>query len=523
MSNQTDKRLQRLLRVDSSKAIQADRVGLEKEGLRLNARGRPATTPHPVALGSALTNSLVTTDFSENMLEFTTPVVRSNEQALSWLLGISHFCYQAMGDELIAPASMPVAYQEQQVPIANYGNSHSGLLRHYYRRGLALRYGKLMQTIAGVHYNFSFSSEFIEAAQSLSPKLSSERAEDHVYFNTIRNYQRYSWLILYLFGASPALDNSFLQNRDELLIRHGRRSLYAPFATSLRMSPVGYSNQDAQIPRVCHNNLDEYLRELGSALTTSHQRYSQLAIKHKDGSYAQLNGNVLQIESEYYSSIRPKAPAVRGKRQFALLKEHGVQYLEVRNIDLNPFAQVGVTIDQLNFLRVFMYFCAIADSPAINTDGCTANCSNEMVISKYGLSQKPQLNDNGLLRQPKIWAEQLIEEMKPIASWLDTDLELVPHQLALGEQLEKISNPEKTPAAQVLSSLLNKPQEYSDFVIEWAVAHRQQILAKPLDIGTYQQEARKSLVQLRALEQQSSGCDFDAYLQAYMDGIGAET
>ena len=518
MRNTALARLQRLLRVDASARMSADNVGLEKEALRLNAQGRPANTPHPEALGSALTNSFVTTDFSENMLEVTTPVAASSNELLQTLQAILYFTQRHIGEELIAPASMPVAYSEQSIPIARYGSSHSGLLRYYYRCGLAARYGKLMQTIAGLHYNFSFSPEFIQAAHILNPRLSSERLQDHVYFATIRNYQRYSWLMLYLFGASPALDRSFLaqQRTDQLLLPLGRSSLYAPYATSLRMSSIGYSNQNQQNMRVCHNSLHEYLQELQVALEQDNEAYQRLGVRNADGSYRQLNSKQLQIENEYYTSIRPKAPAVRGRRQSSLLAESGIQYLEIRNLDLNPFTHLGVTLEQLNFLRVFVYFCAISNSENFSPDNCISSNSNNSVICKYGLSQRPQLYDNGLVRDIRAWAEQLLDEMTPIAEWLDEGEQLSPHHRALAEQLDKIKNPEKTPAAQIINKLLHDQQDHSEFVVELAQRHRQQLLEKSLDIQPYQQEARRSIIATRELEQQSQSGSFDQYLHNFL-------
>ena len=518
MKNTVQARLQRLLRANAAASMTADSVGLEKEGLRLNAQGQPATTPHPEALGSALTNSFVTTDFSENMLEVTTPVARTNGELLQTLQAILYFTQSSIGEELIAPASMPVAYSEQQIPIARYGNSHSGLLRHYYRCGLALRYGKLMQTIAGLHYNFSFSPEFIQAAYVLSPRLSDERPQDHVYFATIRNYQRYSWLILYLFGASPALDNSFLSDKraHQLLLPTGKRSLYAPYATSLRMSSIGYSNQNQQSMRVCHNSLQEYLQELQETLEQDNAAYKNLGVRNPDGSYRQLNSKQLQIENEYYTSIRPKAPATRGRRQSSLLAEFGIQYLEIRNLDLNPFTPLGVTIEQLNFLRVFIYFCAISNSENFAPDNCISNNSNNSTICKYGLSQRPQLYDNGLIRDIRIWAEQLLDEMTAVAEWLDQSEQLSPHQRALAEQLEKIKNPDKTPAAQITNKLLNTQQDHSEFVAELAQHQRQQLLAKSIDTEIYKQEALASIAATQELEQQSQHSSFDQYLHNFL-------
>ena len=517
MSNHASDRLQRLQNLSSNAALQDDRMGLEKEALRLSSAGAPAASPHPQALGSALCNPYLTTDFSENMLELVTPVARNSEELLSSVEALLYFAYRGLGNESLAPTSMPVACTPEQLPIAQYGSSHSGRLRHYYRQGLALRYGKQMQSIAGLHFNFSFGEQFVAAAQSLSPRLSDERAVDHVYFATIRNYQRYSWLILYLFGASPALDSSFSPaDGNELLVPHGKRSLLAPYATSLRMSSIGYSNKYQKGINLCHNNLSEYLDELNAALQQEVPAYAQLGVRQPDGAYQQLNSKLLQIENEFYNSIRPKAPAVRGRRQLSILASDGIQYLELRNIDLNPFAQLGVTLEQVNFLRLFLYFCALVESPLFGRDSCTRCGSNNTKVSKYGLDAKLLLDDDGLERQPKVWAEQLLDEMAPIAAWLDAELPLSSHQRALAEQITKVQNSEKTPSAQVLHSLISNRQDHHDFALEWATRHREQILAKSVDTGAYAQAARKSILDARKLEQECRAEDFEHYLQNYL-------
>jgi len=231
------------------------RKGLEKEGLRVDADGFIAQTPHPEALGSALTNPAITTDYSEALLELVTPVCESTEELLGALDGIHSYVHQHLGDEVLWPLSMPCRLDgDASIPIAHYGTSNIGTLKTVYRRGLAERYGRMMQSIAGTHYNFSMPDSFWENWQKQlgdTGPLSEFRTQQ--YFWLIRNFRRRSWLLMYLFGASPALDKSFVEGRRHRLDTLDNQTLYEPYATSLRMSDLGYNNQAQSSLDICFN------------------------------------------------------------------------------------------------------------------------------------------------------------------------------------------------------------------------------------------------------------------------------
>ncbi|MFZ3185316.1 MAG: glutamate--cysteine ligase, partial [Pseudomonas sp.] len=187
--------------------------GIERECLRVDGAGQLALTPHPPALGSALTHAQITTDYSESLLEFITPAEPDAAQTLADLEQIHRAAYSQLGDELLWSPSMPCPLpSEEQIPIARYGSSNIGKLKYVYRQGLALRYGKSMQCIAGIHYNFSLPEAIWPLLQSLDGDQQSARDYQSArYIGLIRNFRRYSWLLMYLFGASPALDAGFLR------------------------------------------------------------------------------------------------------------------------------------------------------------------------------------------------------------------------------------------------------------------------------------------------------------------------
>ena len=181
--------------------------GIEKEGLRVDRSGQLSQRPHPEGLGSALTSSNITTDFSESLVELITPVYADPETAIDFLKDLHSFTYCHLGDELLWAGSMPCRIPDPAlIPIARYGSSNIGQMKYVYRLGLEYRYGKMMQSIAGIHYNFSLSEDFWRALQtSLENTDDLRRFRSASYFKMIRNFRRHSWLLLYLFGASPAL------------------------------------------------------------------------------------------------------------------------------------------------------------------------------------------------------------------------------------------------------------------------------------------------------------------------------
>ena len=291
--------------------------GVEKEALRIDLAGYLSQSSHPDALGSALTNRFITTDFSEALLEFVTPAYVTTWEALRCICDIHQFTYENLGDELLWAASMPCRIpEESRIPLARYGSSNVGQMKTTYRRGLGYRYGRNMQTIAGVHFNYSLPLPFWAVFQDL---LDDDRDADvfrsERYMGLVRNVRRSGWILLYLFGASPALCRSFDVDAADLEALNPE-TLFAPWATSLRMSDLGYTNESQG--RICIglNSVDDYIHDLSAAMRTPDPNYERIGVK-VDGSWRQLSANQLQIENEYYSPIRPKRVARSGERPTA--------------------------------------------------------------------------------------------------------------------------------------------------------------------------------------------------------------
>jgi glutamate--cysteine ligase len=354
-----ERRLSAFVNGGTPQILQGGRKGVEKESLRVMPDGQLAHTPHPVVLGSALTNEHITTDYSESLIELVTPAFTHSWELLQYLLDLHQFVYRHLGDELLWATSMPCAIaRDADIPLAQYGSSHVGRMKTVYRNGLGLRYGRMMQAISGVHFNYSFPLPFWEAwaaARGDAP-LPGAQFTSASYFDLLRNYRRFGWLVLYLFGVSPVVCKSFLHGREAGLKDFGAGTAFEPYATSLRMSDVGYRNRNQAGLEVSVNSLEEYVHDLQRAITTPHPPYEALGV-NVNGEYRQLNANILQIENEYYSFIRPKRVARSGERPTKALKRAGVEYVEVRALDVSAFDPVGVNQNKLRFLEAFMALC----------------------------------------------------------------------------------------------------------------------------------------------------------------------
>ncbi len=364
-------RLERVAR--NSNTFQQLSRGVERETLRYNADGSLATTPHPQGLGSAYTNEWITTDFSESLLEFITPVSHQVDTLLGQLKDIHHFAQTKMGEEKMWPLSMPCyVADEELINLAQYGSSNSGRMKTLYREGLKRRYGSLMQIISGVHFNFSFPDSFWDSLYGEQTEQQRQDSKSEGYFSLIRNYYRLGWLIPYFFGASPAICSSFIRGRDtKLPFENIGKTLYLPHATSLRLSDLGYTNNAQSSLKIGFNSLEQYLEGLNQAIRTPSPEFAEIGVKVGD-EYRQLNANVLQIENELYAPIRPKRVAKSGEKPSQALGRGGVEYIEVRSLDVNPYSAVGINEDQVRFLDLFLTWAALSESKPM-TD-CELQC-----------------------------------------------------------------------------------------------------------------------------------------------------
>ena len=492
--------------------------GVEKESLRVTPDGYIARTPHPKALGSALTHRFITTDFSEALIEFVTPPVGSSWEVTQFLCDLHQFTYAHLADELLWAMSMPCMIRsDEDIPLARYGKSNVARMKTIYRRGLGYRYGRYMQAIAGIHFNYSLPVDFWPLYRELrgaSARVSEFRSAE--YFGMVRNVRRLDWLLLYLFGASPAVCKSFLQGQDRGLEEFDQGTFYGPYATSLRMSDLGYQNRNQARLQVSANSLEEYTDDLTRAIRTPSEDYAAIGLK-ADGQYRQLSTNVLQIENEYYSTIRPKRVARSGERPTAALLRAGVQYVELRALDLSPFDPVGINRRCTQFLEAFLVYCLLEDSPSAGRDEYLDNSANHLDVARRGREPGLQLRRNGQTIGLADWARELCDGMLAVCEILDPD-GASGHAAAVRAQQAVIEDPRLAPSARLLDELRSTGMPLFTYAMQISKDYRDYF--RSLDQRMNQQlellstESRDSLDRQRAVEQ-SDTTDFETYLQNY--------
>ncbi len=498
--------------------LQGGLKGIEKESLRVVPAGHIAQTPHPVTLGSTLTHPYITTDYSEALLELITPPFADIKDTLSFLNDLHHFIYAQLGDEMMWPTSMPCLLEnDESIPIADYGNSNVGRMKHIYRHGLAHRYGRAMQAISGVHFNYSIPEKFWPAYQSLENDQSDPQSFiSESYMSMIRNFQRIGWIVSYLFGASPAVCPSFTKLRLVEFDDFDCSSCAEPHATSLRMSDIGYKNSNQDGIVISYNSLDEYVASLRAAVKTPSMDYEKIGVL-VDGEYRQLNTNILQIENEYYSFVRPKQIAESGETPSHALDTRGIKYVEIRALDVNPFDPIGLNEQQLHFMEALLIFCLLQDSPPMDDqerheferNQSTAACSGrnpDLILSRDG---KPILLTD--------WITEILDNMHGVCEMLDADPETKNYSEALQAQIKKVSNNDLLPSARVIAEMHENNQSFFDFAMKKSEQHRDYFFNLTVDdkqFGQMEEMVELSLNEQHALEAMDQ-LPFDQFLENY--------
>ena len=492
--------------------------GVEKESLRVSPDGRLSDRRHPRALGSALTNDFVTTDFSEALLEFVTPAFSQTWEALRFLCDIHQFVYANLDDELLWVSSMPCLIADGDIPLARYGDSNVGQMKTVYRRGLGYRYGRAMQTIAGLHFNYSLPDAFWPVYQDLlgcARDPDSFRSEE--YLGLIRNFRRFGWLVLYLFGASPAVCKSFAGGADVGLEEFDSETLYLPYATSLRMSDLGYSNKTQASIKISLNNLDDYIADLSAAIDTPEPDYARIGV-NVDGRYQQLSANKLQIENEYYSSIRPKRVARSGERPTSALRRGGIEYVEVRSLDLGLFDPVGINQNTMRFMEAFIVFCLLRESAPFGQRDWEEIGENQTRVARFGRDPGLELLRDGRARPLRAWAEEVFDGVAAVAELIDRGSDSDDYQQAVAAQRDLVGDPDRTPSARILAELREEKVGFFRFALQCAIQHMEYFAAlaplTPERLEMFEAEATASLKRQAEIEAGDS-MSFEDYLAGY--------
>jgi len=495
--------------------------GIEKEGLRACPDATLAQTPHPAALGSALTHDFITTDFSESQLELITGVHPNADACVAQITEIHQFVCRHLGDEVMWGTSMPcrLPVSDDGIPLGRYGESNVGLAKTVYRMGLSYRYGRRMQTISGIHYNFSLPDDAWAPLREADGWLGPDWAHrNDAYFALIRNFRRHSWLLLYLFGASPALERSFVSGREHGLQPLGDETLHLPYATSLRMGPLGYQSDAQASLAVSYNGLAGYARSLHRALSEPFPRYQSIGIRD-GGHYRQLADTLLQIENEFYGTIRPKRRIRPGERPLRALGERGVEYVEVRCMDIDPFLPVGIDARTMRTLDVFLLHCLLQDSPPDTPDEIANNSRNQHLAAQRGRDPSMRLTSLGRERSLPQWGRALLSECADIAAALDDANGGRDYRDALDAARAALEDAASTPSARVLERIRARHADsFIDFALERSLAHRAWLRELRLPAAAaerYEAMARDSIARQRAIEA-ADRVDFETYRREYL-------
>ncbi len=523
--------------------LAARKIGLEKESLRVGSSGRICQTEHPQTLASALTHPSITTDFSEALLEMVTPPCDTADAALDYLTAIHQFIAQRLpADEHIWNTSMPCILRGgESVRIGEYGSSHSGRMKHAYRRGLGIRYGRRMQAIAGVHFNFSMPESSWPLRQTLLEGRVPDSAVDYSqasvakdaaqlmherttgYFQMLQNLMRIGWVVPYLFGASPAICSTFLNDGegDEFDVWN-ETTRYAPFGTSLRMGKIGYRyREDQPIDlSVRHTDLESYIEDIIGHVSTTHPPYEALGTKDENGEYQQLSSARLQIENEYYSTVRPKQIPHPGELPIYALQQRGIRYLELRSVDVNLLDPVGVNRSQIVMLEMLMIFAWLQTPKSLSAAEMDINKDNVNCVAHRG--REPSLHlryENGSIALAD-WGHAILDALEPLSEWLDSQQESPLYGPSLQAQRAKFDNPELTPSAQMIAGI-KKTGSFFEHAQKHSQAHDQWLKQQDIDPVLHQRLAslvEESKTKQDDLEATSEG-SFDEFLSSYLGQI----
>jgi glutamate--cysteine ligase len=504
-------KFQERLRTLSPAGLKGIRRGIEKESLRVRPEGSLALTSHPLALGSALTHPHITTDFSESQLELITGVHAGVESCLEELTRIHQVAYRALGDEMMWCASMPCGLPADDViPIGRYGRSNVGRMKTVYRTGLSHRYGRRMQMISGIHYNFSLPDSIWPIPDIGEP--------NEAYFALIRNFRRNAWLLFYLFGASPAVCASFVEGRKHELRELAAGTFHLPHATSLRMGRLGYQSDAQSAIAVSYNNLENYGASLFDALTRSYPPYEAIGIRDGDD-YRQLATSLLQIENEFYGKIRAKRVIRPGERPLHALRERGVEYVEVRLMDLDPFCAIGIDAATIRLLDAFLLYCLLEESPPDTPEEIAAIGRNQNRVAAHGREPGLRLERRGQEVGLFEWGQQLLAGCEPVAAALDAAHGATAYGDALAAAVAALGNPDSTPSARVLREMQERHNgSYTRFTLAQSLRHAADIKHLPLPAeveNRFAQLATESLEKQRQIEAADT-MPFEIYRQKYL-------
>lgn len=498
--------------------------GIERESLRMQSNGFLSQSPHPKALGAALTHSRITTDYSEALMEFITPPKENIPAVLEELKDIHTVVHQHLkAGEKLWPLSMPCMLDddEENIPLADYGTSNIGRFKTLYRHGLGVRYGRRMQTISGVHYNLSFPDALFEALQQYETNpdyqtLSLQDYRSHRYFGLIRNFIRLTPLVIFLLGASPSVCQCFLTGRKHHLQPLVKGTLYLPDATALRMGQLGYQNSAQKKLGIHYNDIQGYLAGLQDAVKTPYPPFTALGLNDEAGEPIQINDHILQIENEYYSLVRPKQVPQNAETPSQALHNRGVGYVELRAVDVNPYSPVGIDENTAGFLEALALYCLLLESPSLENDEQEIIEKNQNTVVNHGRAADAQIISATGAQSVQQWAGQHLVQIEQCAHLLDQLYETSLYTQAIETMQARTNDLNLSLSAKVVEDTLTHKGTWNFGSV---LAHRYATMYDQAKLSIeknayFDQLAQQSLQQQHQLEQESS-MGFDDFLSQF--------
>ena len=475
--------------------------GIEKEFFRIDPNGNISKKSHPNSLGSALTNKFITTDFAEAQLELVTPTFEDIDELYDFLYSLHVFSAKNLkNDEMLWPFSMPPAIKnESEINLGYYHQSNIGLLKHVYRRGLKTRYGSTMQCVSGMHYNFSLKKESLQKLVNDND----QSAIDDAYLGLMRNFKRIFWFVLTQFGQTNVVDKSFVKGRNHNLKNLNDTDLYSEFATSLRMSDIGYQSKAQQSLDIKYNSLSSFLEKIKFAITSPYPEFEGMGLKNNSGDYHQISSGIIQIENEFYDSIRPKRLSVNGVRPYEMLKKLGIEYLEIRGVDISPFDIVGISKDQIRFLDLILIYCLIMPSPAITSEEKKLIDENDKKALYMGRDENTLIVHGNKETSIQSAAKSIIKDLKDLATFFVNKDEMASSITHIVE-MEKGLLPEKgfhndclEKAKQNMNELVSSDCKYFDIIKKESESSLEEFNKMPInteiEMNDYVKNYNKSL------------------------------
>ena len=430
--------------------------GLEKENVRVTESGNLALTPHPKAFGDREKNAYIKTDFSESQLEMVTPVCNTLEEVYSFICNLNKVVSLEImknGEFLWPQSNPPILPREEEIPIAKLSNREDEL----YRENLSYKYGKKKQVISGIHYNFSFKEEFIKLLyKELKVEKDFREFKDDIYLRMARNFQKYHWLLIYLTGASPVFHESYIEEIKEEGEKLGEDSYYIKDDTSLRNSSYGYKNKKDYY--VSYNSIEEYASDIKNL------------VKDKE----------IQSIKEYYNPIRLKSLGSEDMLESLLHK--GIDYLEVRLLDLDPLSIQGVSKETLYLVHLFMIYTLLKENKEITYKDQEEFFKNHDMVALKGRNEESVIHENGVPVLLKDKGREILSEMDEIVEILFSNNEEFKN--VIKRALEKINNPYDTISEKLIKDI--KEEGYVNFHMRLAKEYLNNFKNKEFNLVGYE-------------------------------------